>query len=70
LFRPVSITLEGPVGRRTAIHDRLALGLVAGAAYLLAPALWLILASAYGSYLLPDLLIGMQGMMLFWPSDK
>jgi len=70
LFKPVSITIERRIGHRTATHSMLALGLVAGVAYILAPAWWLVLAGAYASHLLLDLLIGVQGITLFWPSGE
>lgn len=67
LARSISVPLERRVGHRTATHSLLALALVAGAAYLLAPQLWLGLAGAYGSHLLLDLLVGVQGIRLGWP---
>ena len=69
LLKPISKLLERKIGHRTVTHSVFALGLVAGVAYLLAPAWWLLLAGAYASHLLLDLLIGVQGIMLFWPSD-
>ncbi len=70
LARSISVPLERRVGHRTATHSLLALGFVAGVAYLLAPAQWLGLAGAYGSHLLLDLLIGVQGIRLGWPAGE
>jgi len=67
LLRPISRLLERKIGHRTATHSLLVLGLVASVAYFLAPDWWLVLAGAYASHLLLDLLIGVQGIMLFWP---
>ncbi len=69
LLRPISVPIERRLGHRTATHSVLALALVAGVAFILAPAWWLVLAGAYASHLLLDLLIGVQGIMLFWPGD-
>lgn len=66
----ISVPLERRVGHRTATHSLLALMLVAGAAYLLAPHYWLALAGAYASHILLDLLIGVQGVRLFWPMQQ
>jgi membrane-bound metal-dependent hydrolase YbcI (DUF457 family) len=70
MLRPISVRIERTVGHRTATHSVLALILVAGAAYLLAPSWWLALAGAYASHLVLDLLIGLQGITLFWPSGE
>ncbi|MDQ2998490.1 MAG: metal-dependent hydrolase [Chloroflexota bacterium] len=70
LLRPISRLLERKIGHRTVTHSLLALGLIAGTAYLIAPAWWLVLTAAYASHLLLDLLIGVQGIMLFWPSGE
>jgi membrane-bound metal-dependent hydrolase YbcI (DUF457 family) len=70
LCPPLSRRIERTVGHRTITHSLLALALVAGVAYLLAPAYWLVLAGAYASHLLLDLLIGVQGITLFWPTGE
>jgi membrane-bound metal-dependent hydrolase YbcI (DUF457 family) len=70
LLQPISITLERRLGHRTITHSLLALALVAGVAYLLFPASWVLLTAAYASHLVLDLLIGVQGIMLFWPSSQ
>jgi len=68
LLKPISVPLERRFGHRTATHSLLALALVAGVAYLLFPRSWMVLAAAYGSHLVLDLLIGVQGIMLLWPT--
>ncbi len=70
LLKPISVPIERTLGHRTATHSVLALALVAGVAYIVAPAWWLILAGAYASHLLLDLLIGVQGITLFWPNGE
>lgn len=70
MLKPISVPLERRAGHRTATHSALALGGVAGVAYLLAPTHWLVLAGAYGSHLALDLLIGVQGITLLWPSGE
>lgn len=70
LLRPLSVPLERRFGHRTITHSLLALLCVAGVAYVLAPRAWLALTAAYGSHLLLDLLIGVQGVMLFWPGGE
>src|SRR2546421_10205033 len=67
LCLPLSSALERRIGHRTVTHSLLALALVAGAASLLLPAWWQVLTAAYASHLALDLLIGPQGLMLFWP---
>jgi membrane-bound metal-dependent hydrolase YbcI (DUF457 family) len=69
LLKPISVPLERRLGHRTATHSMAALLLVAGLAYLLIPDGWQTLAAAYASHLLLDLLIGVQGVMLFWPGQ-
>jgi len=70
LLQPVSVSLERAVGHRTATHSVCALALVAGGAYLLAPPWGLVLAGSYASHLLLDLLVGVQGITLLWPSGE
>lgn len=70
LLRLLSVPLERRFGHRTITHSLLALLCVAGVAYALAPRTWLALTAAYGSHLLLDLLIGVQGVMLFWPGGE
>lgn len=70
LLRPLSIRVERALGHRTATHGVLALALVVGGAYLLTPAYWLPLAGGYASHLILDLLIGVQGIQLFWPARE
>lgn len=70
LARSISVPLERRVGHRTATHSAPALALVAALTYLLTPGHWLALTAAYGSHLLLDLLIGRQGVQLFWPSGE
>jgi membrane-bound metal-dependent hydrolase YbcI (DUF457 family) len=64
------VPLERRFGHRTITHSLLALGLVAGLAYLLVPPWWPLLGGAYASHLAIDLLIGRQGIMLLWPSGE
>lgn len=68
LLRPLSTAIETRYGHRTITHSLLALALVAGASYLLAPSYWLTLAGAYASHLAIDLLIGASGIALLWPA--
>jgi membrane-bound metal-dependent hydrolase YbcI (DUF457 family) len=68
LLKPVSVPLERQLGHRTATHSLAALALVTLVAYLLAPHGGITLAAAYASHLALDLLIGVQGIILFWPS--
>jgi membrane-bound metal-dependent hydrolase YbcI (DUF457 family) len=70
LLKRISVPIERRVGHRGATHSLLALLLVAAIMYLLLPGSWVVLASAYGSHLVLDLLIGVQGIMLFWPSPQ
>jgi membrane-bound metal-dependent hydrolase YbcI (DUF457 family) len=70
LLKPISVPLERRFGHRTITHSLLALGLVAGVAYVLVPPWWPLLAGAYASHLALDLLIGRQGIMLLWPSGE
>jgi membrane-bound metal-dependent hydrolase YbcI (DUF457 family) len=67
LLKPISVPLERRFGHRTATHSVFAVALVAGVAYLLAPTSWMVLAGAYASHLVLDLLIGVQGIILLWP---
>lgn len=60
--------LERAVGHRTATHSLLALTLVAAVFWLVLHAWWGVLAGAYASHLLIDMLIGRTGLQLFWPS--
>lgn len=64
----VSEAIERRVGHRTATHSLLALALVAALTYLLLPAWWLPVAGSYTSHIMLDLLIGRQGVQLFWPA--
>ncbi len=66
-FLPVSEAIERRVGHRTATHSLLALLTVGGLVYLLLPAWWIPLTGSYASHILLDLLIGKQGVLLFWP---
>jgi membrane-bound metal-dependent hydrolase YbcI (DUF457 family) len=68
LLRPLSTVIEGRYGHRTITHSLAALLLVAGVAYLLTSSFWLVLAGAYASHLLVDLLIGASGIALCWPA--
>jgi membrane-bound metal-dependent hydrolase YbcI (DUF457 family) len=68
LCPPLSRCIERTVGHRTLTHSLAALAVVAGASYLLVPAYWPILAGAYASHLAVDLLIGIHGITLLWPS--
>jgi membrane-bound metal-dependent hydrolase YbcI (DUF457 family) len=68
LLKRISVPIERRVGHRTATHSLVALALVAGLAYLLVPGSWSLLTAAYASHLILDLLIGIQGIRLFWPS--
>jgi membrane-bound metal-dependent hydrolase YbcI (DUF457 family) len=70
LLQPISVPLERRVGHRTATHSVCALALVSGGAYLLFPRDWLVLVAAYASHIVLDLLIGVYGVMLFWPSGQ
>jgi len=70
MLKPISVQIERTVGHRTATHSLLAVMLVASAAYAFAPSWWLVLAGAYASHLALDLLIGLQGITLFWPSSE
>lgn len=69
-FRPLSEAIERRVGHRTATHSLLAIVAVAGLAYLLLPTWWVQLAGSYGSHVLVDLMIGKQGVLLFWPGRE
>jgi len=70
MLKPISVQIERTVGHRTATHSVLAVMLVAVGAYIFTPSWWLVLAGAYASHLLLDLLIGLQGITLFWPSGE
>jgi len=70
MLKPISVQIERTVGHRTATHSVLALMLVAVGAYIFTPSWWLVLAGAYSSHLALDLLIGLQGITLFWPSGE
>lgn len=67
LAPPLAAFFDRACGHRTATHSLLAVGLVAGVAWLLAPLAWPALALAYASHLLLDMLIGRGGIALFWP---
>lgn len=69
LVAPLSQRIERAVGHRTATHSLAALTLVGGAAYVIAPASWGVLAGSYASHLAIDLIIGVQGILLFWPAS-
>ncbi len=68
LLLPISLALERSVGHRTATHSLLAVALIAAAAYLWLNPWWLVIAGAYGSHIIIDLLIGPSGVVLFWPA--
>jgi len=70
MLKPISVSIERTVGHRTATHSVLALMFVAVGAYVFTPFWWLVLAGAYASHLVLDLLIGLQGITLFWPSGE
>jgi membrane-bound metal-dependent hydrolase YbcI (DUF457 family) len=68
LIKPVSTAIERRFGHRTATHSIAALCLISAVSFVILPAYWQILAAAYASHLLIDLLIGRSGIMLLWPA--
>src|SRR6266545_2934342 len=70
MLKPISVSIERTVGHRTATHSVLAVMFVAVGAYVFASSWWPVLAGAYASHLVLDLLIGLQGITLFWPSGE
>ena len=66
-FTSLSEAIERRVGHRTLTHSLLALGVVAALTNLILPAWWLPVTGSYTSHILLDLLIGRQGIQLFWP---
>lgn len=66
-FPFISNPLERRFGHRQITHSLLALAFVGGVGYLLFPADWLLLTSAYASHLFIDMLTGTVGIPLLWP---
>ncbi|PID87035.1 MAG: hypothetical protein CSB13_01365 [Chloroflexi bacterium] len=65
----ISSPLERRYGHRQITHSLLALAVVAVIMFLLFPDAWLLLASAYASHLIIDMLVGHVGIPLFWPNQ-
>ena len=70
LLFPLSLSIERSIGHRTATHSVMAVALVAALAYFWLHPWWWVLAGAYATHLLIDLLIGPSGIALFWPGDE
>lgn len=68
LIKPASTAIERRFGHRTATHSIAALCLISAVAFVILRSHWQVLAAAYASHLLIDLLIGRSGIMLLWPA--